>query len=194
MQLNPEVDWYFSKEKKWHTEINKLRNILLNCALTEELKWGVPCYSLQKKNIVLLHVFKEYCALLFFKGALLKDADKLLVQQTTNVQAARQIRFRNADEIIEKTGIIKAYILEAIEVEKAGLKVELKKTAEYKMPAEFQIKINKNAALKNAFYDLTPGRQRGYLLFFSSAKQTATREARIEKWQQQILKGKGLND
>ena len=192
--MNPTVDFYFSKVKKWQEEINKLRMIVLDCGLTEELKWGCPCYTFDKSNIVLIHAFKEYCALLFFKGALLKDAKSVLIQQTENVQAARQVRFTNVKEIgkIEKN--LKAYIYEAIEVEKAGLKVPLKKTTEFTMPAEFQNKLAKNKALKTAFKALTPGRQRGYLLYFSQPKQSKTREARIEKCMQQILKGKGLND
>ena len=192
--MNPTVDFYFSKAKKWQEEINKLRMIVLDCGLTEELKWGCPCYTFDKSNIVLIHAFKEYCALLFFKGALLKDAKSVLIQQTENVQAARQVRFTNVKEIgkIEKN--LKAYIYEAIEVEKAGLKVPLKKTTEFTMPTEFQNKLAKNKALKTAFKALTPGRQRGYLLYFSQPKQSKTREARIEKCMQQILKGKGLND
>jgi len=191
--MNPKVDFYFSKGK-WNKELEQLRKIVLDCGLTEELKWGCPCYTFENSNIVLIHVFKEYCALLFFKGALLNDANGILVQQTKNVQAARQIRFTNAGEIGKLAKVLKAYIYEAIEVEKAGLKVKLKKTAEFNMPEEFQKKLNKNAALKTAFYALTPGRQRGYLLYFSQAKQSTTRESRIEKYAKQILKGKGLND
>ncbi len=168
--------------------------IVLDCGLTEELKWGVPCYSFLKSNIVLIHVFKEYCALLFFKGALLNDANGILIQQTKNVQAARQIRFTSVREIIKMKPILKAYIYESIEVEKAGLKVKLKKTSEYKIPEEFQKKLNKTAALKTAFHALTPGRQRGYILYFSAPKQSKTRESRVEKYMQQILNGKGLND
>ena len=190
--MNPKVDFYFAKSK-WHEELRQLRMIVLDCGLTEELKWGVPCYTFEKKNIVLMHVFKEYCALLFFKGALLKDTDHILIQQTENVQAARQIRFTNVREIIKLEPKIKAYIFEAIEVEKAGLKVPLKKTAEYKIPEEFQKKLEDND-LKTAFYALTPGRQRAYLFYFSQAKQSKTREARIEKYMQQILAGKGLDD
>ena len=192
--MNPKVDFYFSKAKKWQEELEQLRTIVLDCGLTEELKWGVPCYTLQKSNIVLIHVFKEYCALLFFKGALLNDQNGILVQQTKNVQAARQLRFTNVREIVELEPIVKAYIYEAIEVEKAGLKVKLKKTAEFKMPEEFQNKLNKTPALKKAFYALTPGRQRGYLLHFAAPKQSKTRESRIEKSMPHILKGKGLND
>ena len=171
-----------------------MRTIVLDCGLTEELKWGVPCYTFQKSNIVLIHVFKEYCALLFFKGALLNDANGILIQQTKNVQAARQIRFTNVREIVKMKAILKAYIYEAIEVEKAGLKVNLKKTAEFSIPEEFQKKLDKNAALKTAFNALTPGRQRAYLLHFSAPKQSKTRESRVEKCMQQILNGKGLND
>jgi uncharacterized protein YdeI (YjbR/CyaY-like superfamily) len=171
-----------------------LRAIVLDCGLTEELKWGVPCYTFQKSNIVLIHVFKEYCAYLFFKGALLNDAKGILVQQTENVQAARQIRFTNVKEIVKLKATLKAYIYEAIEVEKAGLKVELKKTNEFTMPEEFQTKLDRTPALKKAFHALTPGRQRGYLLYFASAKQSKTRESRIEKYVPQILKGKGLDD
>ena len=198
--MNPKVDFYFSKAKKWQEELEKLRMIILDCGLTEELKWGVPCYSFpatagrQKSNIVLIHVFKEYFALLFFKGALLKDANRMLIQQTKNVQAARQIRFTNVREIVKMKNSLKAYIYEAIEVEKAGLKVNLKKTTEYKIPEEFQKKLHKNRALKTAFHALTPGRQRAYILHFSAPKQSKTRESRIEKYMQQILNGKGLND
>ena len=192
--MNPQVDWYFAKEKRWAKEIEKLRTIVLGCHLTEELKWGCPCYSLQGHNVVLIHVFKEYCALLLFKGVLLKDPHGMLVQQTANVQAARQIRFTGIREIVKKQSIIKAYIKNAIEVEKAGVKVELKKTKEYKMPDEFKSVLDDMPELKTAFQALTPGRQRGYLLYFSSAKQAKTREARIEKYLPQILKRKGLED
>jgi uncharacterized protein YdeI (YjbR/CyaY-like superfamily) len=196
--MNPKVDWYFSKAKKWQKELEQLRMIVLDCHLTEELKWGCPCYTFQKSNIVLIHVFKDYCALLFFKGALLKDKKGILVQQTENVQAARQIRFTPAKggirEIVKMKRTLKAYIYEAIEVEEAGLKVPLKKTTEFNMPEEFENKLKKIPALKEAFYALTPGRQRGYLLYFSSAKQSKTRELRVEKYTQQILDGKGLED
>jgi len=192
--MNPKVDFYFDKAKQWQQEIERLRTIVLDCGLAEELKWGCPCYTLGESNIVLIHVFKEYCALLFFKGALLNNADGLLIRQTENVQAARQIRFTNIGEIIEQESIIKKTINEAIEVEKSGLKVELKKTTEFAMPAEFQDKLDHIPALKTAFEALTPGRQRAYLLHFSQSKQSKTREARVEKYMPQILNGKGLND
>jgi uncharacterized protein YdeI (YjbR/CyaY-like superfamily) len=192
--MNPKVDFYFNKAKKWQEEIEQLRMILLDCGLAEELKWGCPCYTFQKSNIVLIHVFKEYCALLFFKGALLHNANGILIQQTENVQAARQIRFTNIREIVEMAPVLKAYIYEAIEVEKAGLKVDFKKTAEFIIPEEFQNKLNKNPALKTAFDALTSGRQRAYILYFSAPKQSKTRESRVEKCMQQILNGKGLND
>ncbi len=192
--MNPKVDFYFNKENKWQEEIKILRTIVLDCGLTEELKWGVPSYSFQESNIVLIHVFKEYCAVLFFKGALLKDTHGLLVQQTENVQAARQMRFTGLQEIEKQEGNLKAYIFEAIEVEKAGLHVELKKTKEFTVAEEFQNKLDKLPDLKTAFEALTPGRQRGYLLYFSAAKQSKTRESRVEKCIPQILKGKGLDD
>ncbi len=191
---NPKVDFYFAKAQKWQKEIELLRTIVLHCGLTEELKWGCPCYTFQDRNIVLIHVFKEYCALLFMKGALLQDADGILIQQTENVQAARQIRFTSAQQIVEKEAVLKAYIYEAVEVERAGLTVALKKTAEFNMPQEFQQKLDEDDALKTAFEALTPGRQRAYLLYFSQPKQSKTREARIEKCRQPILNGKGLND
>jgi len=192
--MNPKVDWYFTKTAKWQKEIEKLRTVILDCDLVEELKWGCPCYTYQKKNIVLIHVFKEYCAVLFFKGALLKDAKGILIQQTENVQAARQVRFTSLKEIVKLERTLKSYIYEAVEIEESGLKVPLKKTKEFSMPAEFQNKLNKNPSLKKAFNELTPGRQRGYLLYFSAAKQSKTRETRIEKYTQQILNREGLND
>jgi uncharacterized protein YdeI (YjbR/CyaY-like superfamily) len=192
--MNPKVDFYFSKAKSWQEEIRKLRMIVLDCGLAEELKWGCPCYTFQKKNIVLIHGFKEYCAFLFFKGALLNDANGILIQQTKNVQAARQVRFTNVREIVKMEKILKAYIYEAIEVEKAGLKVALKKATEYSVPEEFQNELNKNPGLRTAFKVLTPGRQRAYLLYFSAPKQSKTRESRVEKSIKQILNGKGLND
>ena len=192
--MNPKVDFYFTKEQKWQQEITKMRAITLSCNLTEELKWGTPCYTFQENNIVLIHTFKEYCAFLFFKGALLTDTHDILIQQSKNVQATRQIRFTNLAQLTEQEANIKAYIFEAIEVEKAGLKVTLKKTTEYEIPEEFQLKLNESAELKNAFEALTPGRQRGYLLHFAQPKQAKTREARIEKYIPQIFEGKGLND
>lgn len=191
---NPKVDWYFVKNKNWQEEIEHLRNYVLECDLTEELKWGVPCYQLDKKNVVLIHVFKDYCALLFHKGVLLKDPKKILIQQTENVQAARQLRFTNLKEIEKLKTTIKAYVKEAIAIEKAGTKVPMKKTAEFDMPDEFKKALKQDAEFKKAFYALTPGRQRGYLLFFSSAKQAKTREARIEKYIPKILNGKGIDD
>jgi uncharacterized protein YdeI (YjbR/CyaY-like superfamily) len=192
--MNPKVDFYFDKAEKWQKEVEKLRTIVLDCPLDEALKWGCPCYTYQDSNIVLIHVFKEYCALLFFKGSLLSDPDDLLIQQTKNVQAARQIRFTNCREIVQRASTLKAYIYEAIEVEKAGLRVKLKKASEFPIPEEFQHKLDKKPALKKAFYALTPGRQRGYLLHFAAPKQSKTREARIEKCMPRILQGKGLND
>jgi uncharacterized protein YdeI (YjbR/CyaY-like superfamily) len=192
--MNPKVDEYLRKAKKWQEEFEKLRMIILDCGLTEELKWGHPCYTFQKRNIVLIHGFKEYCALLFFKGALLKDAKGILIQQTKNVQAARQIRFTNVREIVKTQPILKAYIYEAIEVEKAGLKVNYKKTSEFIIPEEFQNELDKIPALKTAFNALTPGRQRAYIFYFSQPKQSKTRASRVEKCIPQILNGKGLND
>lgn len=193
-KTNPKVDEYLNKAKKWKEESEKLREIVLSCGLTEDYKWMHPCYTLENKNIVIIHGFKEYCALLFHKGALLKDKQGILIQQTENVQAARQIRFTNLQQIVDMETILKEYILEAIEVEKAGLKVELKKNTEYAVPEEFQTKLDENPALKTAFEALTPGRQRAYLFYFSQPKQSKTRESRVEKTTQQILDGKGLND
>jgi uncharacterized protein YdeI (YjbR/CyaY-like superfamily) len=193
-KANPKVDELIRKAKKWQNELAKLRKMALGSGLTEELKWGVPCYTFEESNVVLIHAFKEYCALLFFKGALLKDVNGILIQQTKNVQASRQIRFTNLREIVEMEPILKAYIHEATQVEKAGLKVNFKKTSEFKMPEEFQNKLDRNPALKTAFAALTPGRQRAYLLHFSQPKQSKTRESRVEKCMQQILNGKGLND
>jgi uncharacterized protein YdeI (YjbR/CyaY-like superfamily) len=192
--MNPKVDFFFSKGKQWQEEFEKLRTIILDCGLTEELKWGVPCYTFQENNIVLIHGFKEYCAILFVKGVLLKDATGILIQQTENVQAARQIRFTNAREIVKLEPILKAYILEAIEVEKAGLKVPYKKAAEFNMPEELINKLEEVPGLQDAFDALTPGRQRAYILYFSAPKQSKTREARLQKYIPQILNGKGLND
>lgn len=192
--MNPKVDFYFRKAKKWQKEIEQLRTIVLDCHLAEELKWGVPCYTFEGSNIVLIHTFKEYCALLFHKGALLKDANGILIQQTENVQSARQVRFTSLKEIVELAPVLKAYIFEAVEVEEAGLKVELKKTGDFPIPEEFQTKLDKIPALKKAFEALTPGRQRGYLFHFAGAKQSKTRESRIEKYMPKILDGKGLDD
>ena len=192
--MNPKVDFFFSEAKKWQEEFEKLRMIILDCGLTEELKWGCPCYTFQKRNIVLIHGLKEYCALLFFKGALLKDSKGLLTQQTKNVQAARQIRFTSAREIVKMKPILKAYIQEAIEVEKAGLKVNFKTPNEFRVPEELQNKLDEIPGLKTAFGALTPGRRRGYILYFSAPKQSKTRESRVEKCLRQILNGKGLND
>ena len=192
--MNPKADWFFTKDTQWQKEYEKLRTIILNCGLMEELKWGCPCYTFENTNIVLIHGFKEYCALLFFKGALLNDPNGILIQQTKNVQSARQIRFTNAKEIVKMEKILKAYVYEAIEVERAGLKVKLKKTSEFKTPEEFQKRLDKSTALKKAFAALTPGRQRAYIFYFSQAKQSKTREARVEKYIKQILVGKGLDD
>ena len=192
--MNPKVDWFFAKDTKWQKEYEKLRTIILDCGLIEELKWGCPCYTFENTNIVLIHGFKEYCALLFFKGALLSDPNGILIQQTKNVQSARQIRFTNVKEIVKMEKILKAYVYEAIEVERAGLKVKLKKTSEFKIPEEFQKRLNKSTALKKAFDALTPGRQRAYIFYFSQAKQSKTREARVEKYLKQILNGKGIDD
>ena len=192
--MNPEVNWFFNEKTKWQDEYNALRDIFLRSELSEELKWGCPCYTLDGKNVALIHGFKEYCAILFHKGVLLKDKSKLLIQQTKKVQSARQMRFTHLDEIEKKEKTIIAYIKEAIEIEKLGLKVELKKTADYEMPTEFNTVLKEMPELKKAFEALTPGRQRGYLLFFSSAKQSKTRENRIKKSIQKILDGKGLDD
>jgi len=193
-RMNPKADFYFNKAKKWQEELEKLRLITLDCGLTEELKWGCPCYTLQENNIVLIHVFKEYCALLFFKGVLLNDANGILIQQTENVQVARQIRFTSVKQIVEMKTTLKAYIYEAIEVEKAGLKANLKKTGDFTIPEEFQLKLNEVPALKTAFNALTPGRQRAYIFYFSQPKQAKTRVSRVEKYMQQIIHGKGLDD
>ncbi|OAD91505.1 hypothetical protein A7A78_03155 [Aequorivita soesokkakensis] len=193
--MNPKVvDRFLDRAKKWKEEMKLLRKICLDCGLTEDFKWMHPCYTLKGKNVVLIHEFKEYCALLFHKGALLKDTENILVRQTENVQAARQIRFTNIDEIITLESTIKAYIFEAIEVEKAGLEVKMKKVSEFNMPQELQQKFKEDPALKTAFKALTPGRQRGYLLYFSQAKQSKTRVSRIEKYIPKIFDGKGVND
>ncbi|MEI7884097.1 MAG: YdeI family protein [Clostridia bacterium] len=192
--MNPKVDEFISEAEKWQDEFKKLRMIILDCDLTEEVKWGVPCYTFQKSNIVLIHGFKEYCAMLFIKGALLKDTNGILIQQTVNVQAGRQIRFTNVREIVELESILKAYIYESIEIEKAGLGVDFKKNTEFIIPEELQNKFHENPALKTAFAALTPGRQRAYIFYFSEPKQSKTREARVEKSLQQILKGRGMHD
>lgn len=192
--MNPKVDFFFDKATKWQEELEQMRTIALECQLTEELKWGNPCYMYQDSNVVLIHAFKEYCAFLFFKGALMKDTDGILIQQSENVQAARHIRFTNLKEIIDLKAVLKTYIYQAIEIEKAGLKVQLKKTSDFPVSEEFQKKLDENAELKKAFEALTPGRQRAYLLNFSQPKQAKTREARVEKHIQNILDGKGLND
>lgn len=194
MKTNPKVDFYFNKAQKWQKEIKKLRSIVLDCGLAEQLKWGCPCYTFQNSNIVLIHVFKEYCALLFFKGALLHDTNGILIQQTKNVQSARQIRFNNVKDIVEMESILKSYVHQAIEVEQSGRKVNYKKTSDFTIPEEFQKRLDKIPAVKNAFDALTPGRQRAYLFYFSQAKQSKTRESRVEKYIPQILKGKGLDD
>jgi uncharacterized protein YdeI (YjbR/CyaY-like superfamily) len=192
--MNPKVDWYFEKATAWQKEYQQLRKIALDCGLTEELKWGCPCYTFENRNIVLIHGFKEYCAFLFFKGALLADTSNILIQQTPNVQSARQIRFTDLKQIVKMQAVLKAYIHEAIAVEKAGLKVTLKKTEEFPMPEEFQNRLEQDKTLKSAFEGLTPGRQRAYLFYFSQPKQAKTRESRIEKSVQSILEGRGLND
>lgn len=193
-KLNPKVDFFFNQAGQWQEAFAKLRQIVLECGLTEDLKWGVPCYTLQKKNVVLIHGFKDYCALLFVKGALLKDPDNILIQQTENVQAARQVRFTHVGEIVALETVLKGYIREAIEAEKAGLKVALKKATEFPIAEEFQTKLDEIPGLNTAFYALTPGRQRTYLLHFSQPKLAKTREARVEKCIPQILNGKGLDD
>ncbi|GAB6991832.1 YdeI/OmpD-associated family protein [Paenibacillus pini] len=193
-ETNSKVDEFIGKSKKWKQEYEQLRNIVLDCELSEEFKWMHPCYTLGNKNIVLIHGFKEYCAILFIKGALLKDPHGILIQQTENVQAGRQIRFTSVQEIVDMETILKVYIHEAIEVEKAGLEVEFKKNEEYTIPEEFQHKLDENPALKTAFEALTPGRQRAYIFYFSQPKQSKTRVSRVEKYMQHILAGKGLND
>ncbi len=192
--MNPKVDFFFNKDDKWQDAVKEMRTIALSTGLSEELKWGCPCYTFKGSNIILIHTFKDYCAYLFFKGALLNDPEGILVQQTENVQSARQIRFTKLNQILEMESILKAYILQAIEIDKAGLKVELKKTVEFNMPEEFQTKLEQDADLKTAFEALSPGRQRGYLLHFSAPKQAKTRESRIEKHISKILDGKGLDD
>jgi len=192
--MNSKVDFYFDKATKWQEEIIALRKIMLDCHLEEELKWGCPCYLFEKTNIVLIHVFKEYCALLFFKGALMKDPKGILIQQTENVQAARQVRFTKVEQITGLEPVLKSYVYEAVELKEAGAKVPYKKTTEFAVPEEFQKKLDKLPALRTAFESLTPGRQRGYLFHFSQPKQSKTRESRVEKYIPKILDGKGLDD
>ncbi|MDT3993472.1 DUF1801 domain-containing protein [Mammaliicoccus sp. H-M34] len=194
MDRHPKVEAFMQREKKWKAEFELLREIIRECELEEDYKWMHPCYTLKGKNVVLIHGFKEYCALLFHKGTLLKDPHKLLIQQTKNVQAARQLRFTNVEEIKEQREMIKDYVVEAIELEKSGAKVELKKTEQYEMPVELQEQLNQNKNLEEAFYNLTPGRQRQYIYYISQAKREATRMSRVEKYIDHILDGKGLND
>ena len=193
-EMNPKVDFFFDKAKKWQKEYEKLRTVILDCGLTEELKWGCPCYTFEDRNIVLIHGFKEYCAVLFFKGALLADPESILVQQTENVQSARQVRFTSLAQIVKMERVLKSYVYEAIEVERAGLKVKYKKTSQFKIPDEFQNKLDKTSKLKTAFEALTPGRQRAYIFYFSQPKLSKTRTSRVEKYVKQILNGKGLDD
>ena len=192
--MNPKVDFFFNKHSKWQDEYELLRTIILDCGLTEELKWGKPCYTVNGNNVVLIHGFKDYCALLFHKGVLMNDAKDILVQQTKNVQSARQIRFTDVGQINDMMAVIRSYIFDAVEVEKAGLEVPMKKTADFEMAEEFREKLEAIPELKEAFESLTPGRQRGYLLHFSGAKQSKTRASRVEKCIPDILEGKGLND
>jgi uncharacterized protein YdeI (YjbR/CyaY-like superfamily) len=192
--MNSSINWFFDKSTKWQEAYQELREIVLSFDLVEELKWGCPCYTIDKKNVLLIHGFKDYCALLFMKGAIIKDTKNILVQQTENVQSGRQIRFKNLDEIIKQKSVIKSYIKNAIEVEKSGVKIEMKKTTEFKIPDEFQSALMEMSELKSAFDKLTPGRQKGYLLYFSSAKQSKTRSERVEKYIPKILGGKGLED
>jgi len=192
--MNPKVDFYFKKAEKWQKELNKLRTIILDCHLTEELKWGVPCYTYENSNIVLIHAFKDYCAVLFMKGVMLKDPKGILIQQTENVQVARQVRFTSLKEIEQLASTLKKYIFEAVELEESGVKAPLKTVAEFTMPEEFQAELDRNPALRAAFYELTPGRQRGYLLHFAAPKQSKTRVSRVEKYIAHILDGKGLDD
>jgi uncharacterized protein YdeI (YjbR/CyaY-like superfamily) len=192
--MNPKVDWYFDKAGQWQAATEQMRNIVLDCGLIEELKWGCPCYTFQGRNIVLIHVFKEYCAYLFFKGALMQDPENIMIQQTENVQSARQVRFTDVKQVVKQQAVLKKYIYEAVAVEEAGLQVPLKKTKEYVVPEEFQTKLDELPALKEAFEALTPGRQRGYLFYFNQAKQSKTRTSRVEKYIPQILAGRGLED
>ena len=192
--MNPKVDAFLDSSERWQKEMKILRKIVLDCNLTEELKWGVPCYTVNKNNVVLIHAFKEYCALLFIKGSLLSDSHSILIQQTENVQAGRQVRFTHIDQITEQEAILKAYIFEAVEIEKAGMKVVFKKTSDYQLPEELTTKFNEIPQFKTAFEALTPGRQRAYIFYFSQARQAKTRETRIENCIPKILMGKGLND
>lgn len=192
--MNPSVNWFFDKKTKWQECYQELRELALSTELTEELKWGCPCYTIDKNNVFLIHGFKEYCALLFMGGAIMKDPKKILIQQTENVQSARQIRFANLEEIIEQKSVLKSYIKNAIDVENSGVKFEMKKTTEFKIPEEFQTALNEMSELKSAFEKLTPGRQKSYLLYFGSAKQAKTRNERVEKYIPKILDGKGLDD
>jgi uncharacterized protein YdeI (YjbR/CyaY-like superfamily) len=192
--MNPKVDEYMENVGKWQNELEFLRSILLDCGLSEELKWKHPCYTYKKSNIGIIHEFKEYCAISFFKGVLLNDSENILIQPTRNIQAGRQIRFTSTKEIEKLESIIKSYVFEAIEIEKAGLQVKMKETSEFQIPEELAKKFIENSEFKNAFGNLTPGRQRGYLLHFSQPKQSKTRESRIIKNIDRILKGKGLND
>lgn len=192
--MNPKVDTFFSKLTQWQDELAQLREIVLDCGLIEELKWGVPCYTYKDANVIIIHGFKNYCAIMFFKGVLLADTNKILFQQTKNVQETRQVRFTSVKDIVKLEATLKAYIFEAIEVEKAGLKVQLKKTEDFEMPQELKDKFKEDAALKKAFEGLTPGRQRGYLLHFSGSQNSKTRLSRIEKYIPRILKGKGITD
>lgn len=191
---NPKVDWYFDKADKWQAEIRALRSIILDTQLVEDLKWGCPCYTFNDRNIVLIHVFKDYCAVLFFKGALLKDPEKLLIQQTENVQSGRQMRFTSLKEVKQCAAALKAYIFEAVEAEEKGLKVPRKETKDYPVPEEFQSRLDADPKLKKAFEALTPGRQRGYLFHFGQAKLSKTRSERVKKNIPRILEGKGLDD
>lgn len=190
---NPNVDFYFIKAKKWQKEIELLRSSILASGLTEELKWGVPCYTVNSHNVLLIHTFKDFCAVLFFKGVLMKDSKHILVQQTKNVQAGRQIRFTSITEITEMKSVLQSYIREAVAIEKAGLEVAFKKTEDYEMTEEFRKRLDASSALRDAFDVLTPGRRRAYLLYFSSAKQSTTREARVEKCIDLIMDGMGLD-
>jgi len=192
--MNPSVDAFFNNSKKWNEALEKLRSIVLDCQLVEELKWKHPCYTFKNSNVVIIHSFKEYCAVGFFKGALLNDANGILIQPTENVQAGRQIRFTSLQEVLALENVLRQYIYEAIEVEKSGVKVEMKKSTALIFPEELQVKFEENPAFKTAFFALTPGRQRAYNLYFTGAKLSKTRETRIENYIQQIINGKGISD